>query len=269
MGVSAVVIAKNEAAAIEACLRTLTWADEIVVVVDASTTDATREIARRYTNRVVDVPFRGFASQRKEALRLAAHDWVLFVDADERVTADLRDEIQAVLAGAGAECVPPADGVALYKIPRMNYMLGRRVRYGDWGWDCLDRLMRRDRVRYRGREVHEELDTESLRTGRLQHHLIHHSHPDLTSVVAKLNQYSTIEAQHLFRQGHPPVGALRMLWEAARHFCFRHIRAHGWRDGLVGLIVNGYQAFSVVLTYAKLWELQNTGGASRQATDSD
>lgn len=223
---AAAVIARDEEAMIGACLDSVAWADERLVLVDAATRDATREVSRRHGARVEERRFDDFAGQRQAALGLADGDWVLFVDADERVTAALRDEVLATVRD-------PGDRVGFW-IPRHNYMVGRLVRGGGWFPDEQLRLLKRGAVRFDpARVVHERALLDGP-AGHLRQPFEHLSHASLAEFVRKQEQYCQLDARRwLATFGRPRRRAL--LGQPARELWRRYVRLQGYREGLLGV----------------------------------
>jgi glycosyltransferase involved in cell wall biosynthesis len=227
--VSAVVIARDEEAMLGGCLDTLAFADERLVLVDAATRDRTRSIAREHGARVEDRVFDNFAGQRQAGLLLARGDWVLFVDADERVTPALREEIQAVLLQPG--------GYAAFWIARDNYILGQRVRHAGWYPDYQLRLLRRDRVRMDPRRIVHEQALVDGPVGYLQLAFVHYNYASVRELFSKQERYSRLEAQRwLLVYGPPRRRAL--VGQPLREFWRRFVTLQGYRDGAMGLLLS-------------------------------
>jgi len=242
VSLSVTIVCLNEAAEIRACLESVRWADEIVVC-DSGSTDGTLEICRAYTDKIFTDPWRGFSDHKNLALDRAAHEWVLSLDADERVTPELAAEIRATLEAPGA------DG---YTIPRRNYFVGRWIRHGGWYPDRTIRLFRRGTGRFHPRAVHEAVQVEGA-VGHLTQPFDHFTYRSLSAYLQRMDRYSTLAADELWREGRrarimdlslrPLVTFLRMyLYQA------------GFRDGTPGLILAGLYAAQTVAKYAKLWE---------------
>ena len=220
---SAIVIAAGEAANIEPCLRTLAWCDERLVV-DAFSADGTPSVAPTGT-RVVERRFTTFAVQRQEALARAAYDWVIFVDADERVSDGLAAEVRA---RAGRE------PYAAYDVPRLNRILGHWMRGSGWAPDYQLRVMDRRRVHYPiERAVHEVPDIDGT-VGVFDSALIHHSYRTIREFRRRQRRYARMHAQSLYRAG---VRRRRtaVLAQPLREFRRRLVEYHGYRDGWVGV----------------------------------
>ncbi len=241
MKLSVVMITLNEAERLEATLQSVAWADEIVVV-DAGSTDGTVEIARRFTDKVVvtdDWP--GFGVQKNRALDWATGDWVLSIDADERVSPELAAEIRALLVN------PQFDA---YRLPRLSSYLGRPMRHSGWWPDEVLRLFRRGTARFSEDVVHERLLFHGA-TGRLQGALQHESFRSLEQVLDKVNRYSTAGAEKMAAEGRTAslgkaVG--RAMWTFLRTYVLKA----GFLDGREGFMLAVSNAEGVYYRYLKL-----------------
>ena len=244
--VTATVIAKDEADAIADALKSLSWADEIVVV-DAESTDDTVAIARRFTERVYVRPWSGYVDQKNYAASLATHDWIFSLDADERVPADLAAEIRALL---GAD--PPAAG---YRMPRVSFHLGRWMRTTDMYPDYQLRLYDRRNAHWDGLHVHESVKVERGSTGYLEHELEHFPYRDLSEHLIRMDRYTTLAARQMFEKGERTT-RLELLFHPPVAFLRNYVLKRGFRDGKAGLIISLVNSYYVMLKFAKLWELQ-------------
>ena len=243
---SVILITKNEAANIRACLESVAWADEIVVV-DSGSTDGTLEIVREFTARVyVHVDWPGFGPQKNRALNYATGDWVLSLDADERVTPELRAEIEAVLAA------PQAEG---YWIARRSSFCGRFMRHSGWYPDHVLRLFRRDAGRFSDALVHEAVQLKG-RTAHLRQALLHYPYRDLRDVLAKLDSYSTAAAVQLQQRG-KRGGLARALLHGLWAFIRTYFLRAGFLDGREGFMLAVMNAENSYYRYIKLWLMQN------------
>jgi glycosyltransferase involved in cell wall biosynthesis len=240
---TAVVLARDEAANIERCLRALSWADDRLVVLDSATTDDTAALAAGLGARVVSRPLSNFADQRNAALELAGGDWVLFVDADEVVSPQLAAEVQATLATAGEQ--------AGFWIPRRNYIRGRWVRHAGWYPDEQLRLLRRGRARYDERRLVHEVVRLAGPAGHLTEPLIHHNYVDLAHFRRKQARYAELEAAALRREGVCPR-PWSVLLQPLREFCRRYVTLEGYKDGLLGAQLAALLAWTTCSTYWKL-----------------
>ncbi|MBV9354422.1 MAG: glycosyltransferase family 2 protein [Chloroflexi bacterium] len=223
---TAAVIARDEEDQIGPCLAALAWADERLVLVDAATRDHTFERAQQAGARVERRPFLDFATQRNAALELARTPWVLFVDADERVTPALRAEVVHVLA--------QPDGRVGFWIPRRNHMLGRVLRGGGWFPDYQLRLLRRGAAHYQWSSIVHEVASLAGPSGWLAEPLDHLSHRTLADFTRKQERYCGLAARRWSAEhGRPRVRAL--VGQPIREFWRRYVTLAGYRDGPVGL----------------------------------
>jgi glycosyltransferase involved in cell wall biosynthesis len=251
MTLAAVVITKNEERNIADCLATLAWADELIVV-DAESTDRTVELARGITDRVYVRPWPGFGPQKNFGIDQAKADWILIVDADERVPAALREEIRAATAGAARD-------VAGFEIPRRNYFYGTWLQGGGVFPDRQLRLFRRTAGRYDDTLLHEHLNV-SGRIGVLTQPFEHLSVPSVQDHLRKIARYSTLAAQERLRRGRR-AGAAGLAVSHAVTVLRTYIARGGYRDGLPGLIFAMFAGMHTFLKYAKAYELQQRAAA--------
>jgi glycosyltransferase involved in cell wall biosynthesis len=248
--VSVAVIALNEERRIRACLESAVWADEIVVV-DSGSSDKTVTIAREFTDRVSFHAWAGYGAQRNVALGLCRGDWVLFLDADERVPDALRDEIGRRLAREPAE--------AGFFVARQNYFQGTWIRRGGWYPDYQLRLVRRGLGRYREVPVHESVALEG-RAGYLEHPLTHQSYEGIADFVARANRYSDLAARALADAGHRG-GPGELLLRPLGRFLSMYLLRLGFLDGWRGLVLACLYAHYVFLRAAKVRELRSGEGS--------
>lgn len=228
---SVCIITANEEERLRPCLESVAWADEIVVV-DAESTDKTALIAREFTDHVHVRPWPGFATQKNFALDQATGNWILSVDADERVTPELRACIEAILRADG-----PGDG---YAVPRKNIFWGRWVRHGRLYPDRQLRLFRRGRGRFVDREVHESVRVEG-RVARLDAPLLHVSYRDLSDCLARFDRYSTLAAEDWLRRGRR-VTVLDLALRPLGRFLSMYVLHLG--------VLDGWRGFALAVLYA-------------------
>ena len=245
--VSVTVITKNEAANLAAALESVAWADERIVV-DSASTDETVAIARRLADQVVVRPWPGYVEQKNFAASLARNDWILSVDADERVTPALADEIRAVMHES-----PEAAG---YRIPRVAWHLGRWIRTTDWYPDHQLRLYDRRRARWIGRHVHEGVEVDGP-VGALREELQHYPYNGIADHIETINRYTTYAARQMHEEGRR-AGLLAMLGHPPLAFLRNYIARGGWRDGDPGFVISALNAWYVFLKFAKLRELSTS-----------
>lgn len=241
---SVVIITRDAARQLPACLASVCFADEIVVV-DSGSTDATREIARAAGANVLEQAWLGFGPQKQWGVERARHEWVLCLDADERVSDALRAAIERELASPRFEA---------YRMPRRNRFLGRWLRHGEGYPDLSLRLFNRGYARWSADAVHEKVIAQTP-VGRLHGDLLHESEDGVAAYIEKQNRYTTLHAEALFRQGrraHLGTLLFNPLFRFVKFYVFRL----GFLDGVPGLIHIGIGCYNTFLKYAKLRELQ-------------
>lgn len=242
--ISVIIIAKNEEDRMEECLKSVDWASEIIVV-DNESTDKTAQIARARNAKVVTTNSSDFSEIRNVGLKHANGDWVLYLDADERITPSLARTLKHIVRAYNA------DSPGGYYIARRNYYLGHP-------WPTVDkmhRFFRRTALKgWRG-ALHETAVVEG-KVETIWDPLIHETHRTLSEMVAKTNEWSNTEAMLRYASHHPPIVAWRLIRVMMTGFLRTFIEQGGWRAGTVGIIESIYQGFSLFITYAKLWELQ-------------
>ena len=250
MKVTATVITRNESAHIAAALQSVAWADEIIVV-DSGSTDDTVAIAQRHATKVEVREWPGYSAQKNHAAELAAHDWILSLDADERVTAELGAEIRSLLDGQ-----PAAHG---YRMPRVSHYLGKWIRSTDWYPDYQLRLYDRRVGRWNGRRVHESVELQGagqpLEPGHLHHELQHFPYRGISDHLATIDRYTTLAAEQWHADGRR-TNAFEAVTHARLAFARNYILRGGIKDGAAGLLVSALNSYYVFLKLAKLWELQ-------------
>ncbi len=244
--ISVCVITKNEAHNIVDCLNSVAWAKEIIVV-DSQSTDDTVNLAKTFTDKVYVEPWRGCGPQRERIFSMASCEWVLLLDADERVTPELAQEIHRVLQN------PVCNG---YEIPFRSYFCGKQIRFGDWLHERHLRLLRRAHSSIIPRLVHFGVKVDG-RIGRLQNFILHYSFPNVQSVINKMHAYSTAGAQHFFQQG-----KTTSYYSAVGHGVFAFLRGYvfklGFLDGRQGFMLAISNAEGSYYKYVKLLELQRS-----------
>ena len=243
--VSVIVITRDEARNVGAALESVRWADDIVVV-DSGSTDDTVAVARRHTDRVVTHSWAGYGAQKNYAAGLAAHDWVFSLDADERVTPALGQEIRALLAAGPAR--------QAYRIPRVTHYLGRWIRSTDWYPDGQLRLYDRRAGRWNDRRVHESVTVDGV-VGRLEGEIEHRPYRDVSHHLRTIDRYSTLAADQMLAEGRR-VRGLELAAHPPLAFFRNYVARRGLRDGTPGLVVSILNSYYVFLKYAKRWEQQ-------------
>jgi len=222
--------------------------DEIVVV-DAGSQDRTLEIAGRISAKIINSPWKGFPQQRNIGAQNASGEWLLYVDADERVSLPLKKEIRSLLKTGKARH-------SSYKIPRKNIIMGKWLRHGGWYPEQQHRLMRKEALQTWKGELHEHPVVKGS-TGLLKGDLIHLTHRGIGWMLQKTIRYTRMEAKLRLKSQHPQVRVRHLFSAPMREFFFRGVKKSGWKDGLVGWIEIIYQAFNHFLIMVWLWEMQS------------
>ncbi len=249
MSLSVIIITLNEAHAIRACLESVAWADEIIVV-DSGSTDDTLAICREFTPQVYSHDWPGFGPQKNRALDYAGKEWVLSLDADERISPELRDEIQAAMAAPGSN--------ATFRMPRLSSFCGRFMRHSGWWPDYVPRLFKRGSARFSDDLVHERLIVDGA-TGTFNSPLLHDTYRDLEEVLDKVNSYSTAGARMLDqkqRKSGRSTAILHGLWAFVRTYFLRR----GFLDGREGFMLAVSNAEATYYRYIKLMLLNRKRG---------
>jgi glycosyltransferase involved in cell wall biosynthesis len=245
--VTAVIAAHNEADQIEACVQSVSWAAEVLVVENDSS-DNTIERARAAGATVFSHPFRSIGAQRNAAIARARHSWVFVLDADERATPALGAEVARRVM---------QDSPQAYRVPRRNWFLGREIRHSGWNRDRPVRLFR-NTLRYDERPVHEHVITNSD-PGLLNEALLHQPYANLDEYFEKLGRYSRDWARQNHDTGRT-VSALNLMFRPQARFLSTLLLRGGWRDGWHGLVISVLAGLSVAAKYAHLWALQRKPG---------
>lgn len=244
--ISAVIICFNEEDRIGSCLQSVAWCDETVVV-DSFSTDGTLKICSRYTDRIIQRRWTGYGNQMAFAVAQARQPWVLLLEADERVTPELQEEIRKSLVTYG-------DRTAGFALPRLVTYLGRKWRRGGWYPDYKIKLFRPHLAFFRGDEPHPKVLVHG-QVRRLENPLRHHTYRDITDHVDRINRYSTIASQVMNRQGRRWRRIHAILRPAGRFLRF-YVLKRGFLEGFPGFFVAATAAYYVFLKYAKLWEIE-------------
>lgn len=244
---SLAIICLNEAANIERCLRSVPFADDVVVL-DSGSQDATREIAAAAGARVFNEEWRGFRAQKQRATDLCQNDWILSLDADEALSPESAQEILALLES------PTLDAFDGYEMPRLSWNLGRWIRHGGWYPDRQLRLFDRRRASWQGGEhVHERVSAQNVK--RLVYPLRHFPFETLSEQVSTNNRYSSLGADELRRRG-KRFSYFKLVWKPVSKFLETYIIKCGFMDGTAGFVIGVSAAYSVFLKFAKLWEME-------------
>lgn len=248
---SVAIITLNAASQLEECLKSIDFVDDIVVI-DSGSTDGTQALAMRYGARVIDQDWLGFGPQKQFAVDSAVHDWVLCLDADERVSPELQASIKNALKNPLT---------ATFRFPRCNRFLGRYLKHGEGYPDWSLRLFDRRQARWSDDAVHEKVETQSV-TGELKGDLLHDSAESLASYLTKQNRYTSLAADMALAAGKRATFGRLALSPIIRFIKFYFIR-QGFRDGLPGLIHISIGCFNSFIKYSKMLERQTADAVPR------
>ncbi len=243
---SCTVLCYNEESNLEDCLKSVAWCDELIVV-DSYSTDRTLDIAKQFTPHVFQHRFEGFAQQRLVSFSKASHEWILYIDADERLSPDLQTEIQQLLSQETIE----ADG---YEMPRLNFYFGGAVRHGEVYPDYQLRLFRKSRFTMENLAVHESVKVTGV-VKRLKHDIIHLTATDWQEYARKQDRYTTLEAEKKFKTA-KPISPLAPTLRAISGFTKKFFLKKSILDGIAGVWYAYFHARDRYLLYTKMRMLQ-------------
>lgn len=242
--ISVIIIVKNEEKLIEDCLKSIAWADEIILI-DAESEDRTLEIAKNFTDKIFIKKWEGFSKQKKYALSLAKNEWVLNIDADERITLELKDEIFNLDFSS--------DG---YFIRRENYFLNKIITTCGWGKDFQLRLFKKSKVEVTEKLVHEGFIVDG-KLSYLNKPMKHYTFLSIEKSLSKINTYSSLQALESYKSKSKVTG-IKIFSHGFSAFFRYYFSLKGFKDGIYGLIISFFNSISTTLTYVKIWELQNS-----------
>lgn len=243
---TALIPTGNEFHNIEDVIKSVDFADEILVV-DSFSTDGTYEKAKKLATKVIRRNYEYSASQKNWAIPQAKHEWIILVDADERVTPELRDEIKDVIKN------PPNDVVAFW-IGRMNHFMGEKVKFSGWRNDSVIRLFKRDFCKYEDKHVHAEIIANG-KIDKLNYKLYHNTYNTFDQYLDKMNRYAWLQAKDYDKKTGrltPYHFIIKPFWGFFKHYVVQS----GFRDGVVGLTIGYIQGYVVFMRYVKLWLLR-------------
>jgi glycosyltransferase involved in cell wall biosynthesis len=245
---SVAIITRNEEANLPRTLASVRWANEIVIV-DSGSTDGTSVIAREFGAKFFVEEWKGFGGQKNSAVVKCTGDWVLSLDADEEISAELAEEIGALLDGTPAH--------QAYFLPRRNFFLGRWIRHGGYYPDPKLRLFKRGSAQFEERAVHETIRPPAS-TGHLRADLLHHAYPTLDAYIEHMNRYSALGAKQAIARGKSSRSIFAFLWNVflvpVATFKYNYLLRLGFLDGREGLLLHLYHSVYVSWKYAKAWE---------------
>ena len=242
--ISATVVCYNEEDNIERCLKSLLWADEIIVV-DSFSTDRTVELCKKYTKRVYQREWPGFIQQKSYAVSLAQYEWVFSLDSDEIVTEKLRDEILTRLS-------TDKDKINGYYVKRHSFYLGRWINHGGWYPDYKLRLFKKSEVVCGGENPHDKYFVNG-KTARLNGEIEHYTYRSISDQLSTIDKFSEISADGLFRKG-SRFALVKMFFKPPVKFFETYVYKLGFLDGLAGFIISVLSSYYIFVKFAKLWE---------------
>ena len=248
MKISASIIVYNEEENIAELCETVAWADEIVIV-DSHSTDRTVEIAKRYTDKIFYRDFRGYKDKHEYADSMTSGDWIFWIDADERVTPELKTSIEALRFKTENELS------AGFRVARKSWYAGRWIKHGGWYPDYQMRLYRKSDSFWDGVAPHQTARVHGT-IETLEGELLHYTKRDLSEHHSVTNTYATLAADHMVDKG-ATSGAGKIFFSSVAAFARTYIFKQGFRDGVPGLIIAMLTAYGVFLKYAKVWERNN------------
>ncbi|MBI5214622.1 MAG: glycosyltransferase family 2 protein [Ignavibacteriae bacterium] len=244
IGLSVIVITKNEERNIRECLESVKWADEIIVV-DSQSNDRTVEIAREFTENIFVIEWKGYGETKNFALTKVTNEWVFWLDADERVPKELADEIKLTIQSSRE--------MTAYKVARRAYFLGKWIKHCGWYPGYVVRLFKKDSAQFTQSLVHEKVEIAGT-FGQLQHDLLHYTDDNLFHYFSKFNNYTSLAAEEMKKSGRN-----YSLWDVLTRPPFLFFKMYflrlGFLDGMHGFILSAVSAFYVFVKYGKLWEL--------------
>jgi glycosyltransferase involved in cell wall biosynthesis len=244
--ISAIIPTLNEELHIKDAIESVSFADEILVI-DSFSSDKTVEIAKSLNAKVIQRGFDDFSSQKNYALSKATYDWIYILDADERVTSELKQEILGK--------VESPNGFVGFYVYRNFYFLGKRLKYGGWQRDKVIRLFKKDTCKYDGKLVHEKIVADG-KVGYFTNKLEHYSYRNYDHYIAKINQYAQLKAKNLYISG-KRVTIFHLLIKPPVRFCIHYFLRLGFLDGFQGFVMASIQAYGVLARYINYWILKN------------
>lgn len=246
--ITAIIIAKDEARSITNAILSLKKLTKDVVVLDDSSSDDTVKLSQKHGAKVISLPGGlNFSQKRNFILNKLNSEWIFYLDADERITNSLAKEI--------IDLTRQKTSFSAYWVKRSNYILGKELRTKGWYPDLQPRLFKLSKFKGWTGHIHESAKFDGKKS-ELQNEIIHFTHKNISSMVDKANSWSKIEAQNLYKLNHPSITNLRLIKLFITQFFNKYIREQNYKNGIIGLIESFLQTYSTMITYFKLWELQ-------------
>lgn len=244
--VSAIILTKNAEELIADCIDSVSFCDEIIII-DDNSTDRTPDLAKHMGAHVFVDESKSFAEKRNFGLKKAKGRWVLYIDSDERVSPELKSNIEKIVK-------QERSSVSAYRIKRKNFYFGNH----EWPYiETLERLFKKTKLQEWYGDLHETAKVDGSVEEIDDGFILHYTHRDLTSMVDKTNKWSEMEANLRLQANHPKMSGWRFFRVMTTGFYDSYIKQEGWRAGTAGLVESLFQSFSMFITYAKLWEKQN------------
>lgn len=245
--ITAIILTKNEEAMIADCIKSVSFCEEVILI-DNYSADNTTAIAKKMKAEVYLYNDKSYAKKREFGRRKAKGNWLLYLDADERITGELADNIKKIINS-------DKDSFDAYKIKRKNYYFGTR----EWpSTETFIRLFKKKSLKGWSGMIHETAQVEG-EIGEIEGYINHYTHRDLASMLNKTIEWSAVEAQLRYEMHHPEMAGWRFFRVMITAFYDSFIRQKGYKAGTAGLIESIYQSYSLFITYARLWELQQSG----------
>ncbi len=245
---SVITLTKNEEHNIGECLAGIRWADELIVI-DSGSVDRTVERARVVADNILITEWKGYGATKNEGLKRAKGDWILWLDADERVPPELAEEIRSVIASR-------PDGAVAYNVARRAFFLGKWIRHSGWYPGRVTRLFRRGSASFSESHVHEHLKVNG-ETGNLRNDLLHYTDPNLYHYFAKFNTYTSLAARDLCERGEK-FSTSSVIVRPIFMFVRMYLLRRGFLDGVHGFLLALCSSAYVFVKYAKLWEIRKS-----------
>ena len=245
MKITAIIPTLNEEIYIEEAIKSVNFADEVIII-DSYSTDDTLVIAEKYNVKIIQRVFDDYSSQKNFAISKAKHDWVFLLDADEKITSELREELNILF-----EEEPKKDAYWIY---RTNYFMGRKIKYSGWKNDKVIRFFNRYKCAYNGKLVHERIDVNG-ETGVIKSRFNHYPYKNFDHYVGKLNKYALLQAKMLLKDNNKLNGfhfVIKPLFRFINHYFLKL----GFLDGRPGLVIAVLKSYGVFARYTKLWLLK-------------
>jgi glycosyltransferase involved in cell wall biosynthesis len=249
--ITAIIPTFNEEVHIKAAIESVLWCDEVIVV-DSFSTDKTVEIVKSFPQvKLLQHHYEYPAAQKNWTIPQASHNWIFLLDADERPTAELVEEIQGILK--------TGSNFAGFWIYRRNHFMGKRIDYSGWQSDKVIRLFKRDECKYQDKLVHEEIESNG-EISLLKHKLVHYTYKDVTSYLKKADRYTTwgaLDRFHKFEKSGKRIGPMYIFFRPVGRFLRHYFWRLGILDGTHGFVVSALAAYNVFIRAVKIWRLQN------------